>query len=82
MLGGLRGCGVVGIGSRPLDVYGKIFMKSGVGGCVEACYVGRDVEDMCFVVCIYVKVTMCGVKVDVWKVYWFSNETCVFGLRL
>lgn len=65
-----------------LDVYGKILMEGGVGGCVKACYEERDVEDMCFIVCIYVRVTICCVKVDVWKVYWFLNETCVFGLRL
>jgi hypothetical protein len=67
---------------EPLDVYGGIVVEGGAGGCVEACYEGSDVEDRCCVVCIYVRVTLCCVKVDMWKEYWFLNETCVFDLRL
>ena len=67
---------------EPLDVYGGIVVEGGVGGCVEACYGGSDVEDRCCVVCICIRVTLCYINVDVWKVNWFLNETCVWGLRL
>lgn len=45
---------------EPLDAWDGVLVDSRVGGCVEACYGGRDVEGGDYVVYICVWVMACS----------------------